>query len=355
MAITQAQLDAGANRQLETYATGDPVDQVNAERPFLQWLIANKVETSGGNEYFNEKVHVSNDANYQNYKGDDQVSYNRRDTVRLAKFPWSNFHDGFALNEDELAANGITMTDSGEGSEVTDAEKFQIYNLLKQNYADLKMGVQEKFDEETHLDGSQDPKATNGLDYLVSTTPSVGTVGGIDAAANPYWRNNANLNISTATAGNLQSEMEETWRACATYGKSTPNKIFAGSKFIDAYRQDLNATNARQVVIRAGSGSPGAPALDGGTGDLFFHGVQVEWDPTLDMLEAQYGPTTIPWDKRCYFLNSKHLKLRPLRGHWMVNRKPPRMYDRYIHYFGMTSKYRMTTNKRNAMAVLSIA
>ena len=43
-------------------------------------------------------------------------------------------------------------------------------------------------------------------------------------------------------------------------------------------------------------------------------------EPSLDDL---YGAPTIPWRKRCYFLNSTTIKLRPLIGHWMVNRKPP--------------------------------
>lgn len=360
MPVTATQLAVGANRQLEAYSKSDPVDQVNKERPFMQWLVAKKEETIGGNHYYNEKVHVSNDSNYQNYFGDDQVTYNRRDTVRLAKFGWANFHDGFGLNEDELAANGITMNDDNlSGSVVSDAETVQIYNLLKQNYSDLKMGVQEKFDEELHRDGTQDPKAVQGLDFLISTTPTVGVVGGIDAATNVYWRNNANLNIPLPTTQTLAisflAAMETTWRACKTYGRMVPDKIICGSTFYDNFRAALNQTNSRTVQIINKSGNPGAPALDGGTGELSFNGVAVEWDPTFDSLDDLYGAPAVPWRKRCYFLNSRTIKLRPLTGHWMINRKPPRMYDRYTYYFAMTSKYRLTINKRNANAVLSCA
>lgn len=354
MPMTPAQFANGANRQLEVYADGNPVDQINKDRPFMKWLVSNKKFAPGGNQYFNEKVRITNDSNYQNYYGDDQVSYNRRDTVRLAKFPWSNFHDGFGLNEDELAANGITLTDDTNAT-VTDAEKIQIYNLMTENYDVLREGVHEKFDEEMHLDGSQNAKAAQGLDFLVSTTPTVGVVGGIDSATALYWRNNVNLNIPTGTAGNLTSEMEETWRACRKFGGLTPERIFCGEAFYDAYRKDLNASNQRMITIPLKGNNPGQPAIDGGTGDLYFKGVLVEWDPTFETLDTLYGPFTVPWTKRCYFLNSKTIKLRPLTGHWMVNRKPPRLPDRYLHYFAMTSKYRLTINKRNANAVLSIA
>ena len=359
--MTPAQFAAGANKQLEVYSKEKPVDQVGHDKPLLQWFISHKKEAPGGNQYFNEKVHVAYDSNYQNYYGDDQVTYNRRDTVRLAKFPWYNFHDGFMFNEDELAANGITLTDD-RNAVVTDAEKIQIYNVMTQNYDDLRDGVQEQFDIEAHLDGTQDAKAAPGLDFLVSTSPQTQTsVGGIDSslAANSYWRNNTNGPIALSPGGNytpsiLITEMEETWRACTRYGKkSSPDTIMCGSAFYDAYRDAVNATNQRQVIIK--EGGTGGPALDGGTSDLYFKGVKVVWNPTFDALDDLLGVITVPWKKRCYFLNSKTIKLRPLPGHWMVNRDPERMYDRYVHFWAMTSKYRFTTSKRNANAVLWIA
>lgn len=357
MPMTPEQFAAGANKQLEVYSSENPVDQIGHDRPLLQWLIANKKEAPGGNQYFNEKVKIAYDSNYQNYYGDDQVDYNRRDTVRLAKFPWADFHDGFGLNEDELAANGITFTDD-KNSVVSGAEKIQIYNILTENYDDLKEGVQEQFDYEAHLDGSQDPKAAQGLDFLVSTNPAAQTVGGIPGSAT-YWRNNTNgpINLSPGavyTPSILITEMEQTWRDCTRYGKkSAPDKIICGSDYYDAYRDAVNATNERMVVVK--EGGTGGPSLDAGTSDLYFKKVKVEWDPTFDAIDDLFGPISPTWKKRCYFLNSKTIKLRPLPGHWMVNRKPPRMYDRYVHYFAMTSKYRFTINKRNSNAVLWIA
>lgn len=358
MPMTPAQFAAGANRQLEVYSRDNPVDQIGYEKPFLKWLIANKKETIGGNQYFNEKVRIGYDSNYQNYYGDDQVDYNRRDTVRLAKFAWFNFHDGFMLNEDELAANGIILTDD-RNSVATDAEKIQIYNLLTENFDVLREGVQEQFNLEMLLDGSQDPKAAQGLDLLVSTSPSSTTVGGINAANASWWQNNVNGPIALSPGGTytpsiLITEMEETWRDCTRYGKkSAPDKIICGGAFYDAYRDAVNATNQRQITIR--EGGTGGPKVDGATSDLYFKGVLVEYDPTFDEIDNLFGPISPAWSKRCYFLNSKTIKLRPLPGHWMVNRKPPRMYDRYVFYWAVTSKYRLTTNKRNANAVLWIS
>ena len=57
----------------------------------------------------------------------------------------------------------------------------------------------------------------------------------------------------------------------------------------------------------------------------------------------------------CYLLNTRHLKLRPIKGHWMIARRPPRVYDRYVHYWALTAKAALTTGKRNAHAVIAVS
>ena len=350
MPLTQAQLLAGASYQLETYASGDPIDQFTTDRPFARWLIENKEESVFGNGIFNEKVRFTNDSNYQNYTGDDEVDYNRKNTVRLAPFQHYEAHDGFALNETELANNGIIITDD-KNAVLTEAEKIQIVNKLKEGHTTLKEGFQENWDIEMHLDGQQDAKACPGLDLIVSTTPTIGVVGGIDAALATYWQNNANLGISTADAEAFFEELEQTWRACMTYGGTAPDAIFCGGAFYDYFRRAARAVHSIQLQ---GSASGGV-SIDPSTAELKWHGVKVQWDPTFDKLDDIVGPLTHPWTKRCYFLNKKHYKMRPFKGRWMVQRKPERVYNRYTHFFALTSDYGVTTKKRNSMAVLSIA
>lgn len=348
MPVSSAQLTAGANYQLMENAKSDPVDQITAARPFTKWLVANKVPSIFGNGIFNEKVRFTNDSNYQNYTGDQQVTYNRKDTARLAPFQHYEAHDGFTLNETELANNGVTMTDDNS-SVMTEAEEIQIVSKLNEGYETLKEGFQQNWDLEVHQDGSQSTLAVPGLDLLVSTTPATGVVGGIDASANPYWRNNASMAISTASAGTLTNQMEIMWRACTKFGGVAPDFIVCGSAFYDAYRIDAGLTINRRIDAKRGG-----VEFDASVSALYFKNVQVIWDPTFDALDVLLGAITYPWAKRCYFLQSKNLKLRPFKGRWMVSRKPSRVYDRYTHYFGLTADYGITVNKRNNMAVLSI-
>lgn len=350
MPVTPAQIVAGMNTQLSSYAKNDPVDQINSDRPMMAWFVDKSTPSLFMNGLFNEKVRISNDSNYQNYTGDNQVTYNKKDTVRLAPYQHYEAHDGFTLNETELANNGIIMTDDST-SRPTDAETSQIVDILKEDWTTLKQGFQQNWDLEIHQDGTQSPLAVPGLDLLVSTTPAIGTVGGIDASASPYWRNNTNLAINTATQGNLTAAMEVTWRACTLYGGMRPTAIFCGAAYLDAYRKDAQLTMTRMVTTP----QKGGVALDSSVTDLTFKGLPLVWDPSFEALDAKLGVITYPWTKRCYFLNENALHLRQVKGRWMINRKPDRVYDRYTHYFGMTADYGLTMSKRNCMAVLSIA
>lgn len=351
MPFNSTQLETGANYQLDYYLKNDPIDQVNHALPLYSALMQRKKDTVGGNQYEVEQIRIGNSSSYQNYFGDEQVTYGKKDTVRQAKFPWANFHDGFGVDEDTLAANGITLTDNNADAVPSADEKVRLTDLMKENFETLKLGIQNAFARELYQDGTQDADAVAGLAAMISLTPNTGTYGGINAATAAYWRNHASTNIATGTVGTLTKEMEAIWRACGLRGGQYPTHIFCGSKFFDAYKADANAINARQIVVP----QRGGITQDASTTGLYFNGIEVVWDPTLDLLDEEAGTSGGERAKRAYFLNLNTIKLKPLKGHWMVRRKPPRVYDRYVHYWAMTSKYRFTCNKRNANAVLSIA
>lgn len=355
MPFTAAQIAVGLNYQLDFYVKNDPIDQINIMHPLYSALVGKKKFVPAGNQYHVEQVRITNSTNYQNYFGSDQVTYNEKDTVRQVKYAYSNFHDGFGIDEDRAAANGVLITDDAENV-VSEADKIQLTNLMTEFYETLKLGCQDSFDQELHLDGTQNTKCAPGLDFLIQTDPTVSSVvGGFDQSTNTWWRNNASTGISTATAGNLVDKMEAQWRACITYGGEAPDLILVGAAFLDAYRKDARTTINRQIILKAGDNTEMDASIGSGvrTG-LYFKGVELVWDPMFDKLDGISTPT-IPWSKRCYFINTKHLSLKPLTGSWMVTRKPDRMYDRYVWYRAVTSKYHVTTNKRNCHSVLAIA
>jgi hypothetical protein len=350
MPFSTEQLGYAAKHTIDYFLKNDPVDQINVARPLIKMLTEGKQEYAGGLQYVVETLRYQNDSNFQSYFGASQVSYNRKRTLSQAKFSYGGFHDGFGLDEDELAQNGITMTDD-KSATPTDAERVQLVNVLTDNQETLKLGFQEGMDLMLHRDGSQDALAIPGLDALIALDPTASaSIGTINQNTNTWWRNQFSLNISTASADAFISELERVWRECTRYGGTMPDKLLCGGDFLDAFRKAATNTVNRQIVISQKGGTGLDPSITG----CYFHGVELIWDPVFDVLDTLDAPT-VHWAKRCYFINSKFLKLRPIKGHWMVSRKPPRVYDRYVHYFALTAKAALTTGKRNAHAVVSIA
>lgn len=348
MPFNAEQLSYAGKASMDYILRQSPQDIYNIERPLIKLLRGSQKEFPGAKQYVHEKLRTTNDSNFQWFGPDAEVSYNRKRTLSEANFSWASAHDGFALTEEELLQNYITVTDDKNAAPTT-SEKHQFVNLITENTETLKLGFAEKFDYDLHLDGTQSADAIPGLDALVSTTPTTGTMGGINRATTPLWRNYALTGIASTT-GLLSQEMEKAYRACTLRGGHAPDTILAGTKFIDAYRAELRATHS----INLTGGKGGVSAADAAIADLSFRGIPVVWDPVMDELQTALNPS-VNWDKRCYFLNSKFLKLRPAKGQDMVVRNPPRVYNRYTHYWGLTWRGAMTITRPSAMAVISIA
>lgn len=347
MPFTAEQISYAGKAAIDYIVRKKPEDLYNTDRPLLRALQQTKKPFPGAKQYINEKLRITNDSNFQWFAPDEQVDYNRKRTLEEANFTWGSAHDGFALTEEELLQNYITVTDNPRAAPTT-SEKHQFVNLMRENTETLMLGFKEKFDYDLHLDGTQDADAIPGLDAFIPVDPTTGVVGGIDrsvTANQAFWSSQVKLDVAIA---NLVAEMEILWRKCTRLGNSQPNLIIAGSVFIDAYRAATKADVARQINVNPSGGTN----LDPGVNDLYFKGVPVVWDPVMDQLEADLSATQ-QWDSRCYFLNTRYLKLRPAQGQDMVVRRPPRAYDRYTHYWGLTWRGAMTITNPTAMGLIT--
>ncbi len=352
MPFTAQELQDAGKIALDFYLKNNPIDQVAVERPLLKALMGKKKSFPGGKQYVVEQLRYRYQSNFQWFNGASVVTYNKRVTIEQAQYPWRSAHDGFSLDEDRLAQNGITISEGGRGGNASGAEQVQLTNLLQENTETLRLGFEEKFSLYLHLDGTSSTDAITGLDALVSTAPTSGVIGGIDRLTNTYWRNHAATGLTAPTtqaqALTFLAAMETAWRACVKNG-GRPDLILAGAAYIDAYIAALGLTG--QQVQYAG----GKPRdIDGGVGSVYYKGVEIMWAPEFDDNFNGAVSPAIHWTKRCYFINTRHLTLRPMDGQDMVSRKPPRVYDKYVYYWALTWRGAFTTNRANAHAVLSL-
>jgi hypothetical protein len=351
MPFTSQEIADAGKIGLDFYLRNNPVDQIAVERPLLKALQGKKKSAPGAKQYIVVQLRYRYQSNFQWFNGSQVVTYNKRQSIEQANYAWRSAHDGFALDEDRLAQNGIKITeDTYPGtSQASDAEKLQLTNLIEEQSEILRLGFEEKFSQALHLDGTQSSDALTGLDALISLTPTTGTVGGINRATSTWWRNNASTGLTTTTTtGTILDQMEVIWRACVRNG-GKPDLIVAGEDYIDGFRNFLVKTYGRMDY-----GPTGFKSVAGGTEMLSFHGVEMVWSPEFSDLDDLYAPATT-WKKRCYFLNTKRVMLRPLDGHDMISRKPPRAYDKYEYYWGLTWRGAITMDRSNSCAVLALA
>jgi hypothetical protein len=349
-ATAQEITDAGKT-SLDWFIANNPIDQIAVDRPLYSALNQRKTSAPGGKQYIVEQLRVRYGSNFQWFAGATVVTYNRRQPIEQAQYAWRSAHDGFAIDEDTLLRNGISVDDDGPGGNLSRAEAVQLTNVFKEHSMALRNGMVEKFSAALMLDGTQSSDAVTGLDALVSLTPTTGTVGGINraTASNAFWRNYAQTGLTTTTTtGTILDYLEIAYRACTRNG-GRPTHIFAGDDFIDGYRNFLFKSFGRLDF----NGST-ERVIEGGTSGLKFHGIDIQWMPEFDDLDTLYAPTPT-WSKRCYILNLNNIRLRPLEGQDMISRKPPRAYDKYEHYFALTWRGALTMNRANSQAVVSIS
>lgn len=349
MPISNSDLQELAKVSLDEYLRNMPVDQIATERPLLKKLMSGRKSFLGARQNVVENIRKSYGSNFAWSYGEDAVSFNKRNTTEQAAFPWRRAVDGLYIDYDRLFGAGIKVREGERGAfKLEQNEKVQLLNLLDEQMEALKEGFMAKLDLELHRDGTSDADAIAGLDALISTAPNSGVIGGLDRGTAVYWRNYADTGIVSSTAGLLAQRMETAWRRNIKNGGS-PDYILAGGKFIDAYRQyGVTVTNNAE----AGK----AKTLDAGTGTgvntgLYFKGVEIIWDPQFEELDALESPA-IQWEKRCYFLNSKHMKYR---DDDMDIVTPVRPHDTLAMYAMVNLRAALSLSRSNAHSVLSIA
>jgi hypothetical protein len=348
MPISNQDLQELAKVSLDEYLRNMPVDQIATERPLLKKLMSGRKTFLGAKQNVVENIRKDYGSNFNWAYGEDAVSFNKRNTTEQASFPWRRAVDGLYLDYDRLFGNGIKVREGDRGAyKLEQNEKVQLLNLLDEQMEVLREGFMKKLDLELHRNGTQDTDAVAGLDALIAVAPATGVIGGLDGATATYWRNNAQTGISVSTVGTLATAMEQNWRKCIKNGGS-PDFILAGGDFIDAYRKEITVTN------NANAGS--VKQLDAGVGSgvstgMYFKGVEIIWDPQFEELQT-LETATVNWNKRCYFLNTKHLKYR---DDDMDIVTPVRPHDTLAMYAMVNLRLALSVNRRNAQAVLAIA
>lgn len=351
MPISATELQERGKLGLDRYFKNKPIDMVTMQRPLLRELSQRKKSFGGAKQYVVEQLRVAYDSNGTWFSGAGTLAYNKRNSIDQAQYPWYQFHDGLGLDEDKLIANGINITEEGKASNMSKAEAIQITNLMDEQMEILRLGAQERFSRDLHLNGAGNADQIVGLDGLLPLVNNTGVSGGIDRATKAFWRHQV-VALQTDT---LLLQMEQAWRACIKRSVGEPNVIIAGSDFLDAYLLASRTQPKMGVMVTQEVSGKGGFSGDIGSTGLYYKGVPIQYAPEFDDDFGGADTPTVAWSKRCYMLNTNHITLRPIDNNDFVVRKPPRDKEAYTVYWALLWRGTLTCNMPSAHAVLHIA
>ncbi len=149
-------------------------------------------------------------------------------------------------------------------------------------------------------------KEIGGLRFLVDTTPSTGTVGGIDASTTigTFWRNIAYSSLTdggaAATSANIRRYMDAVYNQLIR-GNDKPDLIVADTNYWELYNQAL------QAIQRVADDT----TAQGGFERLRYRGADVIMDGgfqgySTDPIAVGGAPANT-----MYFLNTRYIYYRP--------------------------------------------
>jgi hypothetical protein len=337
-----------ASAALIFYVRGKTLSQTTQDKPLLKWLRDNQKTFPSGNQQISEPVqgaYMSDTPGFlQGYTQDDAINFAQASNILRAVYTWKEVVASLIITWTELKEDGITIVDDTKGgktSEHSDVALTRITGILENRMDDYGESYSRQMNLMFWQDGSQDAKQCPGVTSLIIDAPTTGTTGGLSRVTYPWWQNRANLTLQPSAANTaliqfLNSEIIQLKR----FG-GKPNKALCGSAWLDALRLELVAKG-----YFTQTGFQGEKATELGVGGLHISGLgKFEYDPTLD---------TLGKSKRCYILDSRRLKIRPMEQEDDKILTPERPYQYMVFLKSMTWTGAMEVTQLNANGVYSI-
>lgn len=346
MPFSAGELANIANAALDYYIKGPALSQTIQDKPLVKALEEGKKEFPGGKEFISEAVKGDYTTALQGYNHNDTVTYGNPANIKRVQYKWYETHAGIGLTLTELKVNGVSVVDSAQGKSTTNHDEREVHvltDLLEDKLEDMSEGWARSFNNMLWRDGSQDAKQVPGILSFLTTTPAVGTTGGLDRAANSWWRHRYTGGLSaSATNQTLTLFLRSEARQLRRYAKNSKYKVLCGSAFIEALESEIHA---KGYYTDSGFANKGKNEI--GMATISMRGIgDFEYDPTLDDLSLS---------KHAFFIDTNAFKLRPMTGEDKKMHNPARPHNQYALYRAMTWTGALTVNQLNSSARYALA
>lgn len=195
--------------------TGELVDNTSKNNPVLNAMKKRgKIKPWRGGRSIVQEVHYSGNTTYKRYRGYDTLNITPSEVIGSFDFDPKYVVIAATISGEELLIN------YGE-AQIIDLMESRVENAM----AELSNGL----DVDICSDGTADGgKQIGGLQSLVSTNPTTGTVGGANRATILFARNQRYQGLTTGgavkSAANIRLYMNRLWLQCLR-GNDAPDVI----------------------------------------------------------------------------------------------------------------------------------
>lgn len=336
-----------ANAALIWYVKGKTLSQTTQDKPLLDWLRSGQKTFASGNLQISEPVqgaYMADTAGFlQGFSEDDSINFAQASNILRVVYNWKEVIASLIITWTELLKDGITILDDSKQKVKQHSENAvtRITGILENRMDDFG----ESWARATNLmlwqDGSQDAKQLPGIASLLPDNPAVGSTGGLSRVTYTWWRHRVNLALVPSAANStlikfFNSEVVQLKR----FG-GRPNKTFCGSSFLDALREELFAKG-----YFTQDGFNNQKATDLGMAGLRISGIgSFDYDPTLDSIGA---------GKRCYIMDGRRIRLRPMEDEDNRILSPERPYQYLVFLHSMKWTGALEATQLNGSGVYAV-
>lgn len=295
--------------------TGELADNMSRNNALLARLSRRgKIKTFSGGRTIAQELNYANNQTFQWYSGYQTLNIAPSQTFSAAEYP--------------IRQSAVAVSISGL-EELQNSGEEAIIDLLESRIENAEDTFMNGMSQGIYGDGTV-TGSVNGLQLLISSSPSSGIVGGIDRATWTFWQNQAYGALTNggavASSANIQSYMDTMWLSLVR-GRDMPDLIVADNNFYKYYWQSL--VPIQRINSENGSGEHGKlgfQSLKYNTADVVLDGGFQGYSTDPFPGELSSTPTGLGGApaNTMYFINTKYLHWRPHARRNMVPLDPDR-------------------------------
>jgi len=239
-----------------------------------------------GGRTINGPIEYAVNTTVKSYSDTETLDTTRVDVFDEYSYNWKEYGGTVVMSELERAKN------QGSGAK---------FALLPAKLDSLNASMRKALNEGLYSDGTgNSSKDIGGLEHIVATSPSSGTVGGINRATFSFWRNQQTSGAQSSSAfDNLRSTMRSVYNDCASGVNTKQPEYFVTDQTVYQGYESLLTAN-EQVTSK----TPEQADAGFKNSYLTFKGIPGGYDA-----DCTSGVL--------YFLNTSNLKLAYQKGYWM--------------------------------------